>query len=414
MKIVYLHQYFKLPIERGGTRSYDLAKQFVKAGHSVSVITTTSDKSVATANSWTVIEHDGIDVHYIYTPYGNGMSYPKRIWAFFKFMLFSTIRLLMVKCDVVLATSTPLTIGIPALLKKWLAKTPYIFEVRDVWPEAVIAVGAIKNKFFQKTLLWLERTIYRNAASIVPLSTDMRKSIIERFPEACPKIHHVIPNIAELNRFKKSVIPVNLREKLGFQPGFTVLYAGTFGRVNGLHKVVELAAMTQKLDATLCYILLGEGILKQEIIEQAKSLGILNENLYVFDSISKDELPAWYASVSMGSSFVIEIKELWANSANKFFDTLAAGKPVLINHEGWQAKTIRNKEVGYVLPSEITEVTAKKFVTYTKNKPLHKQQCQNALELAESEYSLEVASQRYLEIFGKLKPDGKCHNTQYE
>ena len=93
---------------------------------------------------------------------------------------------------------------------------------------------------------------------------------------------------------------------------------------------------------------------------------------------------------------------IFQSSANKFFDTLAAGKPVLINHEGWQAETIRTKSVGYILPYEITEVEANRFVDYTKNFNLISQQELNALELAKEKYSLEVASNKYIKLLEKL------------
>src|SRR5699024_1670369 len=127
---------------------------------------------------------------------------------------------------------------------------------------------------------------------------------------------------------------------------------------------------TLLMDNQLVYILIGSGAEKENIIDLARKSEVLNKNVFIMEPISKGELPLWYNAVSMGSSFVIDIPELWANSANKFFDTLAAAKPVLINHEGWQAETIRSINVGYVLPFEITEEVAKEFVDYTKNENL--------------------------------------------
>src|SRR5699024_2034549 len=114
---------------------------------------------------------------------------------------------------------------------------------------------------------------------------------------------------------------------------------------------------------------------------------VLNKNVFVYDPITKDELPIWYNSVSMGSSFVVDIRELWANSANKFFDTLAAGKPVLINHEGWQADVIRHEKIGFVLPVKISEEAVKEFVAYTHEEDLYERQKQNALNKAKERYS---------------------------
>src|SRR5690606_10339548 len=291
MKIIYLHQYFKFPDETGGTRSYDLASSFVKKGIDVTVVTGTSDKKYKRKDRWIVIEREGIKVNYIYLPYGNHLSYFQRSWVFFLFLWFSTFRILKLNADVVLATSTPLTIGIPALIKKWFGKTPFIFEVRDVWPEAVIAIGAINNKLMQKVLYGLEKLIYKNAAAIVPLSTDMQNSIISRYPLLKNKTDIVIENIAEVNRFQSHSDRVDLVGVCGFEPRFSVLYAGTFGKVNGIHKLVELAEKTLYMDNGLVYILIGQGAEKENIVKLVKEKGLLNKNVFIIDPISKSELP---------------------------------------------------------------------------------------------------------------------------
>lgn len=402
MKIAYLHQYFKRPDENGGTRSYDLAKSFVKSGHEVEIITTTSEAIGFEKSKWKIIELDGIKVHYLYLPYDNSFSFAKRSWTFVLFLWHSFRKLLSIKSDFILATSTPLTIGIPVLLKKCLYKTPYIFEVRDVWPEAVIAIGAIRNKMMQKMLYGLEKLVYKNAVAIVPLSTDMQRSIVSRFPQFKDKTNIVIENIAEVNRFQNTTDKIGLQEIIGFEPRFSVLYAGTFGRVNGVHKVIDLAEKTLKLDHRLVFFLVGSGAEKEAVIQLAKDKEVLGKNIFILDSISKRELPLWYNTVSMGSSFVIDIPALWANSANKFFDTLAAGKPILINHEGWQADMIRSKNIGYVLPFKITDKVAQEFVDYSKSNLLCTKQGEYALGLAKEKYSLETATQNYLKVFSKV------------
>lgn len=402
MRILYIHQYFAFPDEGGSTRSYDLAKSFVQKDYEIVVLSATSDERLKGRHRWNIIRRDGIQVQYIYLPYNNGMSYLKRSLVFFKFLWFTSFRTLRIKTDIVLATSTPLTIGIPALIKKWFNKTPYIFEVRDVWPEVVIAVGAVKNKFLQKLLYKLEKVIYRNASIVVPLSVDMQKSIITRYPKFLDKSRVVIPNISEINRFQINEGGIDLKEKIGFNPRFSILYAGTFGKVNGIEYVVHLATKTLEVDPNLVYILIGKGAEKENIIQLAKNRKVLNKNVFIFDPIAKKELSLWYASVSMGSSFVIDIKELWANSANKFFDTLAASRPILINHGGWQETTIRNKNVGYVLPCRLSKMSASDFVNYTKDAELHRKQSVNALHLAKEEYSLEVAIDKYDTILNSI------------
>ncbi|WP_313138968.1 glycosyltransferase family 4 protein [Myroides sp.] len=401
MKLVYLHQYFKFPNENGGTRSYDLAKRFIKKGIKVIILTTSSDIKYS-GKRWTEIMQDGIEVHYLYLPYDNSFGIVKRISAFMKFLILSFFHLSKIKCDLVLATSTPLTIGIPALLKKWKDNTPFIFETRDVWPEAVVAIGAIRNKIVIKLLYKLEYIIYKNANAIVPLSVDMQASIIKRYPQFRSKTNVVVENISEIDRFNYDDSTVDFKKVLGVTPRFSVLYAGTFGQVNGIHKVVELAEFTYKIDPSVVFILIGSGAKKLEIIELAKEKKVYNKNVFIKEPISKCELPLWYNSVSMGSSFVVDIKELWVNSANKFFDTLAAARPILINHEGWQADIIRKENIGYVLPVNIDYEVAKEFVNYTRDIDLNLNQGNKAFQLANEYYSLDVASEKYLNLINDI------------
>lgn len=406
MKILYLHQYFLFPEDSGGTRSYDLATSFVKKGHDVEIVTSSSFiKNYKFTKRWNKIERNGLIIHVLNLNYNNELSYIKRSIVFFQFLWFATFKILAIKTDVVLATSTPLTIGIPAIIKKWTQKIPFIFEVRDVWPEAVIAIGAVKNKTFQKLLYWLENLIYKNAAAIVPLSVDMKASIVTRHPQLKDKPVVVIENISEINRFQNG-FDLNtsiIKKKIGFIPRFSILYAGTFGRVNGIEYVVKLAEKLQSIDKSIVFILVGSGATKNVIINEAQQRKVLNKNVFILDSIPKNELPQLFSEISMGSSFVANIKELWANSANKFFDTLAASKPILINYGGWQKSVIENENIGYVLPEKLSKKAINEFVKYTQNISLHSQQKINALIKAKKSYSLDIAIKKYLEIIEKIK-----------
>lgn len=400
MKIIYLHQYFKFPNESGGTRSFDLATGFINHGYKIEVLALTSNTLFKNNKRWNKIEKKGLVVHYIFLPYDNKMNFFKRALVFFQFLYFSTLKLLSLDGDLVIATSTPLTVGIPSLIKKWLHKTPYIFEIRDVWPEAVIAIGAIKNKILQKLLFFLEHLIYKNAEALVPLSTDMQKSIISRYPKLIRKQIIVIENISEINRFQNTYNKnISMVEKIiGYKPRFTILYAGTFGFVNGINYVLEFAEKLFYVDPSIIFILIGEGIEKQKLIDQALERRILNKNVYILDSIPKNNLPQLYFESDMGSSFVIPIKELWSNSANKFFDTLAAGKPILINYGGWQKEIIHKENIGYTMPIHITSRDVKKFFEYTQNKSLIAKQKENALNIATNCFATDIALKKYNKI----------------
>jgi glycosyltransferase involved in cell wall biosynthesis len=332
------------------------------------------------------------------------MAYLNRVIVFLKFAWFSSFKLLSLKSDIVLATSTPLTIGIPALIKKWFHKTPYIFEVRDLWPEAPIAVGVIKNKFFKKILFWFEYLIYKNSSAIIPLSVDMKYSIISRYPKLKKKIT-VIENISEMERFHKkhNKKKLFLKNKIGFKPRFSILYAGTFGLVNGIDYVIRMAHEMIKLDPTIVFILIGDGKEKNKVMQEAKKKKLINKNIFFLNPISKQDLPKLYFECDMACSFCIPIKEIWANSANKFFDTLAAGKPIIINYKGWQQKVINKANIGYVLPLIINKTVVKKFIAYTRNKLLILKQGKNAKNFAKENYALNIALTKYNNVLSSLK-----------
>ena len=399
MKLIYLHQYFTFPESSGGTRSYDLSKEFVKKGIDVLVITSNAGfKNIDTSKRWTFYEREGIKFWILRNEYNHMMSIPRRILSFFQFVYYASIKCVSLKADLVLATSTPLTIAIPAIIKKWFSKTPFIFEVRDVWPEGPIQQGYVKNKFLIWFLRKTEKFIYNRAAYVVPLSTGMKADILTR---ANVKNMEVIPNISEISRFE------NIKEcplDFDFTGKKVILYAGTLGPVNDIMYVAKLAKETIKLAPEICFLIVGNGKQKEMIVNYCRENGILDENIFFLNPIPKDSLPYLYSKVTMGSSFVWDYKIKWDNSANKFFDTLAAGKPILINYQGWQADVIRENKCGYVLPYHMTTEDARRFVEYVRDAERLAQEGKNAKKKA-VDYSLPVAVEKYMKVLNEVVND---------
>ena len=185
-----------------------------------------------------------------------------------------------------------------------------------------------------------------------------------------------------------------------------MLYAGTLGPVNDIMYVAKLAQRTLPIAPWLCYLIIGNGKQKEEIVKYCKDNDILNKNIFFLDPIRKKDLPSVYSRVTMGSSFVWDYKIKWDNSANKFFDTLAAGRPVLINYQGWQADVIRENQCGFVLPYRPTDEDVQSFVDYMDDDALLAEQGKNARRKAE-DYSLPVAVEKYLSVFNKVLENRK-------
>lgn len=405
MKILYIHQYFRFPQTAGGTRSYDLSKLFALNGVDVVVITTSAGVKVDNWNGkrWKYLEKDGIKLWVLNCSYGQKMSMKRRIISFIQFLWFSSLKVLSLDAELVLATSTPLTVAVPALVKKLCSGTPYIFEVRDVWPEVPIQLGYIKNRFSILFLQWFEKTTYRNASCVVALSIGMQECIEKRI-SGIKKIE-VIPNISEVTRFSVADNP-SLYPEFNFPGKKVILYAGTLGAVNHILYVAELAAALSRINIVdVVFCIVGDGREKEDIVRYCEEEEILNKNIFFFSPVPKQALPLLYSKCCMGSSFVSDNKVLWDNSANKFFDTLAAGRPILINHEGWQAEVIRKHNCGYVLPPILSDIEVDRFVNYLNDEKLLEMQRNNAKETAQTKYSLEIAGKKYLDIVTSVLED---------
>lgn len=348
MRILYLHQYFNTPQMSGGTRSYEMARRLVARGHEVQLITSRRDPG-GVGGSWFQTDESGIHVHWLSVPYSNMMSYWERIVAFLKFAIGAAFKAATLPADVVFATSTPLTIVLPAVYAARRHKVPMVFEVRDLWPELPIAVGALRGKPVIWVARWLERWAYRNAAYIIALSPGMEAGII-RTGYPANRVH-VIPNSADLEFLAVSEsVGREFRQRyewLHDRP--LIVYTGTLGMINGVEYLARLAASTRSLVPEARFLVIGSGRERDRVLYVAQCLGVLNQTFFMLDPLPKAEIPAVLAAADIAVSLVIDLPELWANSANKFFDALASGTPVAINYRGWQAEILEKTGAGLVL-----------------------------------------------------------------
>lgn len=394
MTIVYLHQYFKTPEVSGGTRSYEMARRFVEAGHRVIMVT--SDNRTLKEGNWYQTEEAGIEVHWLPVPYNNKMSYSDRIKAFFRFALKAGKKASSFDADVIFATSTPLTIAIPAIRAKKILNVPMVFEVRDLWPGVPISLGVIKNPILKYVSRKLEKYAYKHSSHIVALSTDMKKGILKNYPIKESSVA-VIPNSSDNEMFEN--VDSDFRKKntwLGNRP--MVLYAGTLGLVNGLGYLAEVAKEMKSINEEVRFVILGEGREKEQIEDRAKEVGIFNQNFFMLEPVPKKDLPKIYAVTDIATSVVIDNESLWANSANKFFDSLAAGVSIAINHGGWQKDELEQSDAGIVLsPSDYRKAAIDLNNLLTDRNRLEVMG-KNAKKLAIEKYDRDKLAKKLLEI----------------
>lgn len=367
MRITYLHQYFNTREMSGGTRSYEFARRLVEMGHSVDLLTTSRGESSALQDGWVVSNEDGIRVHWTSVPYSNTMSYRDRMRAFGAYAVRASSRASSLPADVVFASSTPLTVAIPGVIAAKRTSSPLVFEVRDLWPEVPIALGALRAPGARSAARALERFAYRHSERVVALSSDMRDGVA-RSGYPLDRID-VISNAADLDLFNGSVKAGKaLRESdtwIGDRP--LVAYCGTLGLVNGVEYIVRVAANMLDLDPDVRFIIAGDGRCLAETLYQATALGVLDVNLRVAPPVPKREVVPLLGAATMAMSTVIDVPACHSNSANKFFDALAAGTPIAINHGGWQADLLRSSGAGLVLSASNHAEAAADLLTVLRN-----------------------------------------------
>jgi glycosyltransferase involved in cell wall biosynthesis len=352
VRITYIHQYFKTPGMSGGTRSYEFARRLVDRGHEVHMITGDPD-----ADRPRVTRESGIVVHWLPVPYSNTMSYRRRLWAFLGFVGRSAMVAGRLPHDVVFATSTPLTVAIPGAWAALRQRAPMVLEVRDVWPQLPIALGALRSPVSRWAAGRLEAWAYRRSEQVIALSPGMAASIRRRFPHVPVT---VVPNSCDRDLFAGAArAGAELRARtpwLGARP--LILYAGTLGLANGVDYLVRMAARLADIAPEVRVVILGDGRMRDAVHDLATELGVLDRNLFLLGPVPKERVVAFFGACDLAASVFIDVPELGDNSPNKVFDAFAAGKPVAVNHDGWIADLITGNGAGLVLPPHDTGTAA--------------------------------------------------------
>ncbi len=348
MRIVYLHQYFHTPEMAGGTRSYQMARRLVTMGHEVHMVT--SDQHPAPdAPRWRETVEAGIHVHWTAVPYDNVMGYRQRLNAFFSFAWHAARKAQALRGDVVFATSTPLTIALPAVFAARLTRCPMVFEVRDLWPAVPIAIGALRNPLAKWAAYRLERFAYANSREIVALAPGMREEIIATGYPA--ERVTVIPNGCDLDTFADTAAGQALRAKHAWLADRPLLvFAGTFGLVNGMDYLVLLAQRLAQIDPEIRVVAVGTGRQFAATRALAQELGVLDRTLFLPGQLPQADTAAWVQASNMTIALFTGPRIVWRDAVqNKFFDSLAAGKPVANNFDGWQARVAVEAGAGVIL-----------------------------------------------------------------
>lgn len=383
MKALILHQHFTTPERGGALRSYFLAKALAARGTDVVVITAHNEPFVKK-------NIEGIEVFFLNIPYQNSFGFYKRIWSFVRFLLQSArIGSQISNLSVCYAMSTPLTTGLAGVYIKWIRRVPLVFETGDLWPDAPIELGIIKNWLLVFLLRRLERFIYRQSKALVALSGPMQK-ILERRSH---RPVHLVPNMADVDFFS----PAATSPKAAFdaQNKFTIAYIGSIGFANGLDNLLDCAIALQRASLPVQVVICGNGAMIDHLQAMAKKKSI--DNLHFTGFVNRDGVRNLLHTVQAIFVSYQHHPILETGSPNKYFDGLAAGKLIICNFGGWIKEEVEREGCGFSIDSNNPGEIVLKLENYLYSPELLSAAQERSRRFSET-YSRKNLSDKFVDI----------------
>lgn len=386
-KVIYIHQYFRTPEEGGAIRSFYISQALHNEGYQVEIITAHNYKEYELK-----LVH-GLKIHYLPVAYDNKYGFFKRILAFIKFVYQAKERLKKIKnADLCYITSTPLTVGIVGIWALKKMALPYVFEVRDLWPEAPIQMGALKSRFARMVARKLEANIYNHAAKIVSLSPGISDDIRSRFP----KLDMVeIPNMSDTSYFTPTFRKdETLVKSYGVGGKFVISYFGAIGKVNHLEYLIQAAELFQKWSIDVIFLIAGEGSQKKRLVRMVKDSDL--NNVKFLGHLDRQGITGLLNITDAAYISFADYPVLETNSPNKFFDALAAGKMIITNTKGWVRRLIEEYDCGFYYNPYMPEEFVSKILSIIQNPALLLPYQKNARQLAVDKFDKNHLTQKLI------------------
>ncbi|WP_233008892.1 glycosyltransferase family 4 protein [Rheinheimera faecalis] len=398
MKILYFHQHFSTPKGSTGIRSYEMARRLIAKGNTVTMVcgsygggeTGLSSSFIKGKRTGQV---DGINIIEFDLAYSNSDGFVKRAAIFLKFAVKSIGIALRADYDIVFATTTPLTAGIPGIFARWLRRKPFVFEVRDLWPELPKAMGVISNPLVLGAMSALEWASYRSAHRCIGLSPGIVKGIAERGVK--PKLIRSVPNGCDLEIFSDTKTP--WRPDGVESTDLMAVFTGTHGMANGLNAVLNVAVELQKRKRNdIKLVLVGQGKLKPALQQRAAELKL--ENVIFHDPVNKTKLAGLMASADIGLQLLANVPAFYyGTSPNKFFDYIAAGLPVLNNYPGWLAEMLVEHKCGFAVEPDNVNAFADALIVASDDRCALKEMGKRGRLLAEQQFDRRILADAWVE-----------------
>lgn len=414
MRILLIHQYFLETNDGGGSRFNEMSRIWSEQGHEITVLAgmmhySNPEKRPEYKGKYFVHkQHGKVSVWRCHVSESYNLNFIGRLWGYFSFV-FSSIWAGLFKVkgnyDLILVTSPPLFVGITAYILSLLKRIPFVFEIRDLWPESAIDTGVLTNKLLIKFAYYFESFMYRKAKLINVLTPAFRNSLIEKKSVPSDKIIF-IPNAADFSlsdEILEHFNPEQFRKEQGIDDKFVITYVGAHGVANHLIQLIDAAELLK--DTNVLFQLIGSGMQKQMLIEETKKRQL--QNVRFVDPVSKNEVFKYIISSDLGTSVLKRIDTFKTIYSNKTFDYMACKKPILLVIDGVSRELVEKANCGVFAEPERPDDIAKKIRMYLENPSLIKQHGENGYKYAKTFFDRDVLSSEYIANLEKVNINTK-------
>ncbi len=411
MHILLIHQYFLEKGEGGGSRFNEMARLWEAQGHQVTVLAgmvhyNTGVKPDKYKGRYIYIDQysEKIKVIRCHVSEAYNKNFSGRLWGYFSFV-FSALYAGMFKArghyDVLLATSPPLFVALPAYFISRFKRIPLVFEVRDLWPESAIDTGVLNSKFLIRASYALEKFIYKASALINVLTPAFRSTLIEKKNVPEEKVF-MIPNAADFSLAEKAVLDFDrwsLRSELGIDRDvLVIIYVGAHGVANALDQLLNAAK--QLSGDPVLFLLAGEGMEKKKLMSRALIEGI--KNVKFLDPVPKETVFKYILMSDIGTSVLKNVDTFKTIYSNKTFDYMSCRKPVLLAIDGVSRELVEKAGCGTFVAPESPEVYAEAVRDYLRHPELVNEQGERGYRYAKIHFDREVLSEKYISVLAGI------------
>ncbi len=388
MHIAVFFQHYHTPDCPTAARPHALV-QALASHHRVTLITTDAGRQQRITHDFDWIP-PGVDAHWIRVPYANTMHTAERLRSYVQYGACALWRSLRLdRPDVVFGSSTPLTVGGVAACAARSWRVPWVFEVRDLWPDFPIQMGAVPFRLVQRLLYRIERWLYRDAAHVVTASPDQADHV-RRFVSSSDAVSTVEYG-TELD-VVDAITPDELdaiRVQFALPNRHIVLYAGSFGRANAIPALIETAERCTNRD-DVCFVVTGRGYHEPALRRAAQRTPMLR----VLPPQPRRRALALFRLADLSLVPFINRPVLAANAPSKLFDSLAAGTPVLVTNSGWTRSLVHRHGCGWSVAAARSDLLAERITTLLDHPDRLRQAGQNGAELARRRFDRSAHMQR--------------------